>query len=101
MTDAEIADIYAGDYKGDVSSDLINRIVTLKDRQTKDRKTINRIKQKHGGNDNTINNPNVTSNVGIRKKILSEKVIEVKLLQRELRLIKLVLVGRKPEGFSG
>jgi len=68
MTDAEIADIYAGDYKGDVSSDLINRIVTLKDRQTKDRKTINRIKQKHGGNDNTINNPNVTSKVGYKKK---------------------------------
>jgi|3_EtaG_2_1085321.scaffolds.fasta_scaffold00301_21 hypothetical protein len=68
MTDTEIADIYAGDYKGDVSSDLINRIVTLKDRQTKDKKTINRIKQKHGANENTIRNPNVSSKVNYGKK---------------------------------
>ncbi len=68
MTDRELADIYAGTYKGDVTSDLINRVVTLKDRQTKDRKVINRIKQKHGRNDNTINNPNVRTKVGYTKK---------------------------------
>ena len=34
MTDTDLKDSYAGNYQGDVTSDLINRLVTLKDRQT-------------------------------------------------------------------
>ena len=49
MTDTDLKDIYAGNYQGDVTSDLINRLVTLKDRQTSDRSAINKIKMANRG----------------------------------------------------
>lgn len=49
MSDTDLKDIYAGNYQGDVTSDLINRLVTLKDRQTSDRSAINKIKMANRG----------------------------------------------------